>query len=181
MNARLLYRDLRTVISPTSIPTAPWKRRFETVLAEHEAECNDVLLCSKFEAFHWPHGATDKLAFYIALLYSRATPRRAYSSKQWTKILDELRETIEDVALIKEIADATALLLEWVFPCNLWHVPRGPLTWNKLHGRSVAANPTGDLAGELSPGRGAALPETHAGAPSSVVLPPGRGDAEPDF
>lgn len=89
-------------------PDGSMEETFEAVLADREAECNDVLVSSKFDTFHWPHRATDKLAFYIALLYSRATQRRTYSSKQWKKILDELRETIEDGSLIKEIAEATA-------------------------------------------------------------------------
>jgi hypothetical protein len=81
---------------------------FEKVLADHEAECNEVLALSKFDTFPWQRGSREKLAFYAALLYSRATQRRTYSSKQWTKILAELREAASDDLLVKDIADAVA-------------------------------------------------------------------------
>jgi hypothetical protein len=79
---------------------------FETVLANHEDECNDFLVCAKFETFHWTSVSREKLAFYAALLYSRATQRKTSSAKQWTKILSELREATTDELLIREIADA---------------------------------------------------------------------------
>src|SRR5271169_3099437 len=74
-------------------PDGTVEESFETLLSGYENECNDLLVCAKFDTFHWPHGAREKLASYAALLYSRATQRRTYSAKQWTKILAELRET----------------------------------------------------------------------------------------
>jgi Protein of unknown function (DUF4238) len=89
-----------------------FEESFETLLAGYENECNDLLVCAKFDTFHWPHGAREKIASYAALLYSRATQRRTYSAKQWTKILSELREAVTDDLLIKEIADAVARQLD---------------------------------------------------------------------
>ena len=88
-------------------PDGTVEESFETLLADYEAECNDLLVCAKFETFHWPPGAREKLASYAALLYSRATQRRTFTDKQWKKIRSELRETAAtDDLLINEMADA---------------------------------------------------------------------------
>jgi hypothetical protein len=87
-------------------PDGTLEESFEGLLADYEGECNDLVACAKFDTFHWPHGAREKIASYAALLYSRATQRRASSARQSTKILAELREAATDAQLIKEIADA---------------------------------------------------------------------------
>src|SRR5581483_8586457 len=60
-------------------PDGSLEESFETELAQRENECNDVLVFAKSDLFHWPPGSREKLAFYAALLYSRATQRRQFS------------------------------------------------------------------------------------------------------
>jgi hypothetical protein len=78
---------------------------FERDLAQREKECDAVLACAKSHLFHWPRGSRDKLAFYAALLYSRATQRLAHSAKnsQYTVEIFE-RVLKEDETLLSEIA-----------------------------------------------------------------------------
>ena len=77
----------------------------ETILANRENDCNDVLVCAKSDLFHWPPGSREKLAFYAALLYRRATQSRTFAGKNWNKILQELQQSTADGQLVKELAD----------------------------------------------------------------------------
>jgi hypothetical protein len=77
---------------------------FETVLANLENECNEVLVCAKSDLFHWPHNSLEKLAFYAALLYSRATQRRTFTQSNWNNIVREMNEALSDTEFIKELA-----------------------------------------------------------------------------
>jgi Protein of unknown function (DUF4238) len=77
---------------------------FEKDLAQRENECDEVLFCSKSHLYHWPHGSRQKLAFYSALLYSRATQRREHSAKNsrhtveiFEKVLKEDKTLLSDV------------------------------------------------------------------------------------
>lgn len=89
-------------------PDGVWDESYETVLAEHEGNCNDVLVCAKFDTFHWPPGSREKLAFYAGLLFSRATQRRRQSRSSWSKTLAGFKEAAEDERLIAELAEATS-------------------------------------------------------------------------
>lgn len=89
-------------------PDGTLEESFETLLAGFEQECDDLLVCAKFDTFNWQHGSREKLALYAALLYSRARQRRTHAELQWSKILAELREAANDHLLIKEIADVVA-------------------------------------------------------------------------
>jgi Protein of unknown function (DUF4238) len=78
---------------------------FEQTLADRENECNEVLVCAKSHLFHWPRGSREKLAFYAALLYRRATQSRSFAGNNWEKILQELRQSATDNQLVKELAE----------------------------------------------------------------------------
>lgn len=79
---------------------------FEKHLAERENECDSVLFCSKSHLYHWPHGSRDKLAFYAALLYSRATQRREHSAKNSRYTLDVFERALsEDKTLLTDLTD----------------------------------------------------------------------------
>lgn len=79
---------------------------FEKDLARRENECDDVLFCSKSHLYHWPHGSREKLAFYAALLYSRATQRRDHSAKNSRYTAEVFEQALkEDKTLV---ADVTA-------------------------------------------------------------------------
>ena len=97
-------------------PNGTLEESFETVLADRENECNDILACSRFDTFPWPLRAREKLAFYAALLFSRATQRRDHAVTQWGKIMAELRHAETDDQLVKEIADAVACKLDLPAP-----------------------------------------------------------------
>jgi Protein of unknown function (DUF4238) len=76
----------------------------EKDLARQENECDTVLVCSKSHLYHWPHGSREKLAFYAALLYSRATQRRAHSSKNSRYTIDIFEQALnEDKTLIADL------------------------------------------------------------------------------
>ena len=81
---------------------------YETLLAQIENQCNEVLICAKSDLYHWPHGSTEKLALYAALLYSRATQRRTFCGSQWSDIVGEIEELLGDREFIKELASAFA-------------------------------------------------------------------------
>jgi hypothetical protein len=81
---------------------------FETVLAQIENDCNEVLVCAKSDLFHWPHGSRDKVALYAALLYSRATQRRTFSGTQWSNIVAEVEELLRDREFMRELASGLA-------------------------------------------------------------------------
>lgn len=77
---------------------------FEKHLAERENECDSVLFCSKSHLYHWPYGSREKLAFYAALLYSRATQRREHSAKNSRYTLDVFERALsKDKALLTDL------------------------------------------------------------------------------
>src|SRR6478735_10942 len=77
---------------------------FEKDLAQRENECDSVLFCSKSHLYHWPHGSRDKLAFYAALLYSRATQRREHSAKNSRYTVEIFEQALnEDKTLLTDL------------------------------------------------------------------------------
>ena len=89
-------------------PDGIFDESFESVLAKIENDCNDVLVSAKSDLFHWPHGSREKLALYAALLYSRATQRRTFSANNWSNIVGEILELLEDEKFIGELASGLA-------------------------------------------------------------------------
>jgi hypothetical protein len=79
---------------------------FEKHLAERETECNSALSCSKSHLYPWPYGSRGKLAFYAALLYSRATQRREHSARNSRYTLDIVEQALhEDKTLLKDLTE----------------------------------------------------------------------------
>jgi hypothetical protein len=85
-------------------PDGTVEESFETVLANREKECNDVLQLAKSELYHWPSGSEEKLAFYAALLFRRATQQRSFSDSNWQKIVDDIRQAANDPEYIRQFA-----------------------------------------------------------------------------
>jgi hypothetical protein len=85
-------------------PDGTSEESFEVLLAEREDECNDILHLAKSELYHWPPGSEEKLAFYAALLFRRATQQRTFSDKNWQKIIDDMREAANDPEYIRQTA-----------------------------------------------------------------------------
>ncbi len=91
------------------LPDGRLNESFEAELARREGECNEVLACARSELFHWPVGSQDKLAFYAALLHSRATQARDFSARNLTIVFNHLKEAASDESIIQEIADSLGL------------------------------------------------------------------------
>ena len=89
-------------------PDGSWEHSFESLLAEHESECNEILTCAKFETFHWPPRSRERLAFYAGLLFSRATQRRRQQESNWSKTLAGFRQAADDERLVAELAEVTS-------------------------------------------------------------------------
>ncbi len=85
-------------------PDGTLEESFETVLANREKECNDVLELAKSELYHWPSGSEEKLAFYAALLFRRATQQRSFSDSNWQKIVDDIRQAANDPEYMEALA-----------------------------------------------------------------------------
>lgn len=85
-----------------------WDASYETTLAGHEENCNEVLVCARFDSFHWPPGSKEKLGFYAGLLFSRATQRRRQGRDNWNKTLAGFKDAAEDGSFIAELAEATS-------------------------------------------------------------------------
>ena len=85
------------------LPDGSLEESFETELAKLESECDEVLVCAKFETFHWPHGSREKLARYAALLFSRSTQARSFNLKQRSIVLAEILDAARDDQLVAEI------------------------------------------------------------------------------
>lgn len=76
----------------------------EKDLARRENECDTVLVCSKSHLYPWPLGSREKLAFYAALLYSRATQRREHSAKNSRYTVDIFEQALnEDKTLLADL------------------------------------------------------------------------------
>ena len=85
-------------------PGGTLEESFETRLAERENECNEILDFARSELYHWPLGAEEKLAFYAALLFRRATQQRTFSNNNWQKIIDDMRQAAADPEYIRRMA-----------------------------------------------------------------------------
>jgi hypothetical protein len=85
-------------------PDGTVEESFETVLAQRENECNGVLELAKSELYHWPSGSEDKLAFYAALLFRRATQQRSFSDRNWQKIVDDIRQAASEPEYIRQFS-----------------------------------------------------------------------------
>jgi Protein of unknown function (DUF4238) len=75
---------------------------FEKELARRESECATVLFCSKSHLYHWPHGSREKLAFYAALLFSRATQRREHSAKNSRYTVEMFERAINEDKTLRD-------------------------------------------------------------------------------
>src|SRR6266581_33800 len=110
-------------------PDGSLEESFEADLAKHESNCNEVLVCAKIDLFHWPHGSREKLAFYAALLYSRATQRRDFNEKNHHIIIKQMQEAANDWELLRDIA--TAMSKELRRPVREKVVRKGITKWLK--------------------------------------------------
>jgi hypothetical protein len=86
------------------LPDGTLNESVESELAQREGECNEVLVCARSALFHWPSGSQDKIAFYAALLHSRATQARDFNAKNLTVAFNLMKEAASDETLIQEIA-----------------------------------------------------------------------------
>ena len=86
------------------LPDGTLDESVESELAQREGECNEVLFCARSGLFHWPSGSKEKIAFYAALLHSRATQARDFNTKNLTVSFNLMKEAASDETLIQEIA-----------------------------------------------------------------------------
>ena len=84
-------------------PDGSLEESFETELAKLESECDEVLVCAKFETFHWPPGSREKIARYAGLLFSRATQARSFNFRQRNIVLAGMSEVVNDERLVAKI------------------------------------------------------------------------------
>ena len=117
-------------------PDGSLQEEFEEELARRENECNEVLVCAKSPLFSWPRGSKEKLAFYAALLYSRATQRRSFSEANYSKIIIQLEAAKNDSKLIKDLANA--LTVKTGMHCPESAVLKGIDSWLE-NARNVAS------------------------------------------
>jgi hypothetical protein len=87
------------------LPDGSTEEVLESELAALEGECNDVVACARGELFDWTSTANrNRLAFYAAMLFARATQRRNFNSKHWLKIWQEFANAIGDDDFMNELA-----------------------------------------------------------------------------
>jgi hypothetical protein len=86
------------------LPDGSLNESVESELAQCEGECNNFLVCSRSQLYHWPFGSHHKIAFYAALLHSRATQARDFSARNFTVAFNLMKEAASDESLIQEIA-----------------------------------------------------------------------------
>lgn len=86
-------------------PDGTLEESLETKLAEMEHDCDDVLVSARSDLFHCSERSRRKLAFYAALLHSRATQRRDWTLQSWVEIHQQLEETVEDARYLNALAD----------------------------------------------------------------------------
>ncbi len=77
---------------------------FETALAERENECNHILVQARSPLYHWPFGSEEKLAFYAALLFRRASQQRTFNERNWRSIIDDIRQAASDPEYLRQMA-----------------------------------------------------------------------------
>jgi hypothetical protein len=85
-------------------PDGTVEESFETVLAERENACNEVLELARSPMYHWPTGSEEKLAFYAAHLFRRATQQRTFSERNWQKIIDDMEQAAADPDYVRQTA-----------------------------------------------------------------------------
>jgi len=86
-------------------PNGSLEESLETYLADRERECGDVLVSAKSDLFDWTSTASrNKIAFYAALLFSRATQRRTFSARNWADIQKRFSELVDDDNYINDLA-----------------------------------------------------------------------------
>jgi hypothetical protein len=108
INGRLLFKARRKGTSDITSPMAASKKRLKRCWPITKMSAMRFWYVQSSIPFAGRKERVRKSRRYAALLYSRATQRRNYSAKQWTRILAELREASTNDLLIKEIADALA-------------------------------------------------------------------------
>lgn len=86
-------------------PDGTREESLEKKLADMEGECNETLACAKSELFDWSLAAKNKLAFYVAMLFCRATQRRNFNETNWANIWKEFSEAVGDDAFLNELID----------------------------------------------------------------------------
>lgn len=85
-------------------PDGTVEESFEFVLAERENECNEVLELARSPLYDWPLGSEEKLAFYAALLFRRATQQRTFSEMNWQKTIEDMRQAAADPEYVRQTA-----------------------------------------------------------------------------
>ena len=116
------------------LPNGRLNESFEDELALREGECNEVLVCARSGLFHWPYGSEDKIAFYAALLHSRATQARDFAAKNLTVAFNLMKEASTDESLIQEIARNLGVSAN--------DIRKGIELWSKKPPNSTAAKNT---------------------------------------
>jgi hypothetical protein len=87
-------------------PNGSLDESLETKLAELENECNDVLFCATSDLFDWSSTANrNRLAFYAALLFCRATQKRNLTVRSWEKSHQDLSDLMLDTQYLEDMAD----------------------------------------------------------------------------
>src|SRR2546427_850226 len=77
----------------------------ESKLAKLEDDCNDVVVAAKSDLFDWSSTAyRNKLAFYAALLFARATQRLNLTNRNWKTMQDTFAEMIKEDDYVKRLA-----------------------------------------------------------------------------
>ncbi len=87
-------------------PDGSYEESLEVALAQKENECNEVLYCSRSELFHWSLVAQKRIAFYAALLYSRATQRHELNQSIHQNVIADLESATDDESLLEEITES---------------------------------------------------------------------------
>jgi Protein of unknown function (DUF4238) len=86
-------------------PDGSLEESLETYLADREREWGDVLISVKSELFDWTSASSrNKIAFYAALLFSRATQRRTFSARNWADIQKGFTGLVNDDNYISDLA-----------------------------------------------------------------------------
>lgn len=87
------------------MPDGTLEESMEKTLALKEHDCDDVLVSARSDLFHCSEKSRRKLAFYAALLHSRATQRRDWTRTNWLEIHKQLDETLQDDQYVQALAN----------------------------------------------------------------------------
>ncbi len=86
-------------------PDGSLEESLESDLAKREGECADALASAKSELFNWTSTASrNRIAFYAALLFSRATQRRDFSASNWADLQKRFADLVNDDNYINDLA-----------------------------------------------------------------------------